>query len=238
MQPKNGQAAAVDSRVPLPRKKPFICEAAPRLMRKLILERTPRDVAARTILFVENEQPRGVFILCDGEVKISIGNRAGKMMILGIYEPGEVLGLNAVILGKAHEVTAQTVSQCRVVFISREEILQFFHSNPDALQFMISYLARNYESVYEQLRMVGLAGSVAARLARLILSRSPNGGEKWNGGSTGLHLTHDEIAGFIGTSRETVTRTLAEFKNRRLIRIQGSTLVVVDRAALEAFAAA
>lgn len=202
------------------------------------MEKTPWDIAARTILFVEKEQARGVFMLCDGEVKLSIGNRAGKVLILGIAEPGEILGLSAVIMGKAHEVTAQTVSRCGVVFISREVILRFFRSHPDALQLVIGHLARSYESVCEQLRIVGLASSVPARLARWILGRSPNGGEKWNDGPTGLHLTHDEIASLIGSSRETVTRALTEFRNRKIIRVQGSALIVMDRAALEALAAA
>jgi CRP/FNR family transcriptional regulator len=48
-----------------------------------------------------------------------------------------------------------------------------------------------------------------------------------------LPLTHEEIAEFIGTTRETVTRTLSEFKNRNLVALQGSTLMISDRAALE-----
>ena len=48
-----------------------------------------------------------------------------------------------------------------------------------------------------------------------------------------MPLTHEEIAEFIGTTRETVTRTLSEFKTRRIISIQGSTLTIPDRTALE-----
>jgi len=51
-------------------------------------------------------------------------------------------------------------------------------------------------------------------------------------------VTHEEIAEFIGTTRETVTRTLSEFKNRRLVAQQGSTLVIPTRAALESYASA
>jgi len=53
-----------------------------------------------------------------------------------------------------------------------------------------------------------------------------------------LHLTHEEIAEFIGSSRETVTRTLSEFKNRQLVKRKGSTLMISDRAALESLVSA
>jgi CRP/FNR family transcriptional regulator len=49
-------------------------------------------------------------------------------------------------------------------------------------------------------------------------------------------LTHEEIAEFIGTTRETVTRTLSDFKVRHLVSIQGSTMMILSRAALETFA--
>lgn len=51
-------------------------------------------------------------------------------------------------------------------------------------------------------------------------------------------MTHEEIAEFIGTTRETVTRTLSEFKEKHLVAIQGSTLMIPNRAALEHYAEA
>ena len=51
-----------------------------------------------------------------------------------------------------------------------------------------------------------------------------------------LALTHEEIAQLIGASRETVTRTLGEFRKQQVAELKGSTLVVKDRAALEEMA--
>ncbi|MGB9467244.1 MAG: helix-turn-helix domain-containing protein, partial [Candidatus Acidiferrum sp.] len=56
-----------------------------------------------------------------------------------------------------------------------------------------------------------------------------------NGGTPiKLPLTHEEIAAFIGTTRETVTRTLSEFKSRQLVALEGSTLTISNRSGLEA----
>jgi CRP/FNR family transcriptional regulator len=88
------------------------------------------------------------------------------------------------------------------------------------------------------LRTVGLSASAPERLARLLLEwsgdpKGPNQGEQIK-----LPLTHEEISEFIGTTRETVTRTLGEFKNRHLVSLQGSTLSIFNRPALEAIGGA
>ena len=48
-----------------------------------------------------------------------------------------------------------------------------------------------------------------------------------------LTLTHEEIAQMIGSSRETVTRQLADFRRRQLVQVMGSTLVIRNKSALE-----
>lgn len=60
------------------------------------------------ILFVEGQMPRDAYVLCSGKVKLSTTSREGKVLILKMVEPGEVIGLSAVISGDAYEVTAAT----------------------------------------------------------------------------------------------------------------------------------
>jgi CRP/FNR family cyclic AMP-dependent transcriptional regulator len=81
-----------------------------------------------------------------------------------------------------------------------------------------------------------LARSSSGKLARLLLSCAPTGIQA----SEELHLrssmTHEEMAQRIGSSRETVTRLLSDLKKKRLIRLEGATLVIRDRTGLEALA--
>src|SRR5689334_16490103 len=55
-----------------------------------------------SILFSEGEQPRGVFVLCQGYAKLSLSSSEGKTLILRLAAPGEILGLNATISGKPY----------------------------------------------------------------------------------------------------------------------------------------
>ena len=85
---------------------------------------------------------------------------------------------------------------------------------------------------------MGLSASVSEKLAKLLLEFAAGGKETKEGTRIKLPLTHEEIAAFVGTTRETVTRTLSEFKSQNLVVLQGSTLLIHDRAALRDLVAA
>src|SRR6476619_3091738 len=77
------------------------------------------------MLFIEGQQPRGVFVLCTGKVKLSISSREGKTIITKISDPGDVLGLNAVVSNRPYEVTAEMVEPGQANFIPRKDLLEF-----------------------------------------------------------------------------------------------------------------
>jgi len=185
------------------------------------------------VLFLERQTPRGVFLLCEGQVKLSISSSEGKTLILKIAKPGEILGLTAVIEGTPYEVTAETLRPCQVAFIRRDDFLAFLAHHPEAYQGIVKQLSVNYDGACEQLRTVGLAASAAQRLARLLLEWSEGAEQTKLGARITMPLTHEEIGEFIGSSRETVTRTFGEFKSRHLVALKGSTVTIPSRAALE-----
>jgi CRP/FNR family transcriptional regulator len=97
-------------------------------------------------------------------------------------------------------------------------------------------MIRTFNVACEQLRMVGLATSAPARLARLLLGWSETSDKTEQGARCRLAMTHEEIGEFIGASRETVTRTLSTFKHRRLVAQHGATLTIPNPRALETYA--
>lgn len=188
------------------------------------------------VLFMEKQSPRGVHVVLEGQVKLSISSSEGKRLILRIAKPGEILGLASVLSGREYEMTAETLHTCKIAYVRRESFLQFLASYPAAYKSVIQELSTNYTEACEQLRTVGLSASVPERLARLLLEWSATGQQTENGTRVKISLTHEEIGEFIGTSRETVTRTLSDFKHRRLAALHGSTLMIPNRMALEMYA--
>lgn len=186
------------------------------------------------VLFVEGQTPRGVYIICGGKVKLSASSADGKKLILKVAEPGEVLGLSAAISGKNYDVTAETVEPCQVNFIRREEFLNFLNDHTEACFHAARQLSEDYHTASEEVRSLGLSTSVAEKLAKLILGWAERSGKETKEGvRVSINVTHEEIAQMIGTSRETVTRLLSDFKKRELIHLKGTNMTILKRGELE-----
>ena len=189
------------------------------------------------ILFVEGQAPRGIFLLCKGRVKLSMGASDGKTLILQIAEAGEVLGLGATVSGRPYELTAETVNPCQVNFVKREDLLHFLKTHTDACFKVAEQLSEKYTHTCREIRSLGLSRSAEEKLAKLLLEWSWKAGEdsKREPRLT-LSLTHEEIAQMIGTTRETVTRLLASLKKRHILQGTNSTLVIQNKATLRLIA--
>ena len=111
-------------------------------------------------------------------------------------------------------MTAETVYPAKLVPIGRREFVGFMLRHPEAYQVLSEELTREYMMACEQLRTVGLSSSAPEKLARLLLDWSENGQTLKQGPKFRFSMTHEEIGEFIGTSRETVTRTLSTFRSR------------------------
>lgn len=186
------------------------------------------------ILFVEGQPSNGVYMLCQGRVKLSTCSRDGKVIILRVAEAGEVLGLSAAVSDSNYEVTAEVIETCQVNFVRKSDFLRFLQQNAEACFSAMKQLSHKYHKAYFQIRSFGLSNFAADKLAKLLLEWCK---ENRNGGGS-VHLkisyTHEELAEMIGTSRETVTRILKNFRDRNLIALKGSNLIIHDPKKLDA----
>jgi len=186
-----------------------------------------------SLLFVEGEQPRGVFIICSGRVKLTTSSTEGRTLIVKIAEEGEVLGASATILGKNYEVSAETIEPAQVNFIKRDDFLKFLNSSAEACMHTAQQLSEKYHAAQREIRTLGLAQTTSEKLAKLILDWCDRNGEITpKGVRLKVLLTHEEIAQMIGTTRETVTRLLSDFKRKKIIDVKGSTLLVLEKEGL------
>jgi len=193
---------------------------------------------SNVILFSENEEARGLFVLLDGEVRLSMNSSEGRRLSLRIARKGEVLGLSSALAGNPYEMTAETLYPVRVAPISRADFLRFLSRHPEVYLNVTEELSRYVSMACHQLRTVGLSASAPEKLARLLLEWSESNATDGAGSRLRFSLTHEEIGEFIGASRETVTRTLSTFKHRHLVSFRGSMLEIPSRTALASFAGA
>ena len=185
------------------------------------------------VLFIEGQQPRGVFVLCTGKVKLSTSSSEGKTLITKISEAGDVLGLNATISNHPYEVTAEMIEPGQANFIPRDALLRFLSEYGEVALRVAEQLSRNYYTAYEEIRTLGLTTSPGEKFAKLLLSWYPEKTQSNGSAQIKMTLTHEEIAEMIGTTRETVSRLFSEFKKKQLLQVKGSTLVLRNKSALE-----
>src|SRR5947209_7506826 len=216
------------------RKESWFCQLSPDLLRSFSASSHLATYPGGAILFIEGQMPRGAFVLCSGKVKLSTTSREGKVLILKMVEPGEVMGLSAVISGEAFEVTAETVGPCLVNSVEREGLLRLIERSGELGLRSAQAVSREFQYAYREIHELVLARSSSGKLARLLLSWV-NGREEANCEMRiQAPATHEEMAQRIGASRETVTRLLSELKKKDLIKLEGSTLVITNRSGLEA----
>ncbi len=214
----------------------FLKKLSPSALRDLESMEFPTLYQPGVLLFSEKAMAQGIFIVVSGEVKLSINSSDGKRLILSIAKAGEILGLPSALSGLPSEMTAEVLYPSRIAVIERSSFLSFLSRHPEAYQTVTEELSLQYKTACEQLRTVGLSASAPEKLARLLLEWSDEGQKSDSGSRCRFSLTHEEIGEFIGTSRETVTRTLTAFKNRRLVSFHGSTVTIPSRMALQSLA--
>ncbi len=214
----------------------FFRHLPPNALKSFEMLEHPSVYPANAVLFMENDTPRGVYVLCEGRIKLSISSSDGKKLILRVAEAGELLDMTAAVSGAPYEMTAETLHNCKIAFIRRDDFLRFLMEHPEAYQSLARELSVNYQRACEKLRSVVLTTSVPERLAKLLLEWSNSGQETDYGIRIKVSMTHEEIGEFIGTSRESVTRTLSDFKHRKLVVFQGSTLMISNPTGLATFA--
>jgi CRP/FNR family transcriptional regulator, cyclic AMP receptor protein len=214
----------------------FFCGVSDEALQALNQVSHKSTLPAGAILFVEGQSPRGIFIVCSGRVNLSTTSREGKILILKTAEPGEALGLSATISGVGYEATAETAIPSQLNFVDRKHLLELIRSCSEIGLHTAQHLSRDFQEAYRDIHDLVLTRSSAGKLARLLLSQSPSRTAEALETRFQASMTHEEMAQRIGASRETVTRLLSDLKRKQLIRLDGPTLIIRNRTALEALA--
>jgi CRP/FNR family transcriptional regulator len=214
------------------REEHLFCNLPAAVLQKLTGIKSTAVYPKSAVLFIEGQQPRGVFVLCAGKVKLSTSTGEGKTIITKLSGSGDVLGLNATVSNRPYEVTAEMVEPGQANFIARDSFLQFLREHGEVAVRVAEQLSRNYYTAYEEVRTLGLTTSPAEKFAKLLLSWCGESKDPAKSSEVRMTLTHEEISEMIGTTRETVSRLFSEFKKKRFLQVRGATLAL-NRSALE-----
>ncbi|MCM3872937.1 MAG: Crp/Fnr family transcriptional regulator [Pyrinomonadaceae bacterium] len=189
------------------------------------------------VLFSQGQHPRGVYFLRVGRAKVSISSSEGKVWLLRIAQPGDLLGLNSALKDSPYDATVEALEPCCTDFISRPDFLDLLDRNEKSRLQVAEALSKELTEVFEHARSLLLPKTTGQRLARLLVKWCNERGEV---GPDGIRinpgLTHEEIAQMICATRETVTRLFAELKRKQIVSLADHAILVRNLKLLDALA--
>ncbi|HAZ13610.1 MAG: hypothetical protein A2X86_13845 [Bdellovibrionales bacterium GWA2_49_15] len=191
-----------------------------------------------TTLFFEGTPNYGLFEVCKGKIKISKLTSNGSCTIVDIATSGDTIGLNSILEKQLYSTSAEAVEDSVVCFFDKNYFTTSVLKEKPVVINIIDRLSRAIHTSTNRISSLSQK-NVRERLAELILSLSEDYGKSEEGQEhekLDILLTRDEMASMIGVAKETLIRTLSEFKEEGLISQKGKYLYLKNRAKLHEYA--
>lgn len=218
------------------RKAPSLADLPQEELSKLLVGAELRQYRARQVVYLPGDRASGVYFLGAGRVKVSKVTRDGKELTLAYRNAGDFFGETCLLDGGPREEMVEAMEPTTAVELEKGPFDQLLRSNVAAtypLALVLISRRRDLETKVEQL----IFKDVVSKLAELLLRLgSEHGIESKKGLSLDLKITHQEMANLIGSTRETVSLTLSQFKRKALIATEGRRVILADREGLRALA--
>ncbi len=177
-------------------------------------------------IFLNGSYPRGVYCLNSGKVKVFSVGSEGKEQIIHIAKQGEIVGFKAMLSGEPYKVSAETLEDSNICFISKEDFLNMIEDNSILRNRIFSELSLELNERTQLITNLAQK-TVRERLAfsLLLLQRIY--------GDDPINLSREDLANFVGTATETLIRLLKEFEKEGLIETQVRKIIIKNTDALE-----
>lgn len=192
-----------------------------------------RDYPKNNILSYGGDPASTVFLVVAGRVKISLTNEEGREVIVSLLGPGGIFGLTSALDGGDQLGDAVTVERSRIARFPREHFNPWVEAHPDVQRALVRELNRRIRNLHHKIGEHALL-SAKDRLLFTLLEIAEDEGEEAPGGTeiTFTRPTHQELAHRIGSSREVVSRLLAELLDSELLQADEGRVIRVPHSAL------
>lgn len=202
-------------------------------MRLVMLEGVTRLSQCRrgTALFSAGDRGDSIYFLESGRVKILKRNREGKEVLLTIVSPGEVFGEQAAVGEQPREVCAEVLDDAVIYVVPRESFLQFCNQSPEIWRWLAGIFGRRNAELARKIELL-IFHEVEQRLLRSLVELAGNCGVVTDSGECSIGLSQLELAGAIGSTRETTSSALNLLSRRGLIRLHRRRVVIPSIPAL------
>ncbi len=177
------------------------------------------------LIFKEKQQPPGIYIILEGNVKIFKNGFDGKEHIVRFAKKGDILGYRSLLSGGKYSCSATAISQTRLCYIPGELLFNLIRKNSSLSFKFMNMLAHDLKTAEENtINMV--QKPVRERVAQTVLILKEFYGFEPDNATINISLKRDELASIAGTSRETAIRLLVEFCDDEIIMMTGRKIKI------------
>jgi CRP-like cAMP-binding protein/CheY-like chemotaxis protein len=200
----------------------FINEAkGEEALRNLTIDRETRTFLKKSTIYTEGSVPRFLYYIEKGKVKLSKTNDDGKELIINVLAEKQFFGFMSILRGENQTDNATALEECTIVTIPKDDFISLLHANRDVSVNFIKMLAGNVVAQEEQLLHLAY-NSVRKRVADTLILLNDRYGNK------SISMLREDIAALAGTAKETVIRTLTDFREEKLIDVEDGKITVLS----------
>ena len=177
------------------------------------------------LLYSVGQRPSTLYFVKSGKIKEFLINEEGKELITGIYTVGDFFGYNEIFKECNYGKNAKVIEDASLILIPKEEFLQKIHSDTIVAREFIGLLTKNVsenEEVLLNMAYNSLRKKVAQGITRII--------DKFNDMKDGQHfidISREDLASVVGSSQESMIRTLKDFKTEKLINVSENGRIII-----------
>lgn len=186
------------------------------------------DFPRSQVIFNEGEPGDRLYIIQSGKVKIGRKSPDGRENLLAIMGASDMFGELSIFDPGPRTSTATTVTEVRALTMDRPALREWISKRPEIAEQLLRVLARRLRRTNNMLADL-IFTDVPGRVAKVLLQFAQRFGSQEAGLLRVTHdLTQEEIAQFVGASRETVNKALADFAHRGWVRLEGKSVLILD----------
>lgn len=179
-------------------------------------------------IFKEGAEPRGIYCIHDGNVKITKASEEGKEQIVRLAKPGNYIGYRALLCNDIYQASAIALEDTHVCFYPKEVYFELLYSKPEIASQTINILSRDLR--FAENMMLNMAQkNVRGRVAEILLILEEFYGIYEKDGTINATFKREDIGHIVGTTTETSIRIISEFAKEGIIELKGKRIKIVDR---------
>ncbi|MCR6111398.1 Crp/Fnr family transcriptional regulator [Bacillus sp. A301a_S52] len=184
------------------------------------------NVKSGTFLFYEGDFPEHVYLVRSGKVRLSKMTSEGKEFSIHLKQKDELVGEVGLFNEMSISVTAEVIENASLVRFDRHTLEALFRENGEIAVAFMKWFARHTQSTQAKFRDLILCGKTGAIYSTLIRFSNSYGIEKPDGVFINVQLTNQDIANYIGTTRESVNRLLNDLKKAEVLSITNGYITI------------